>query len=208
MDVDFSPEGTVLWVTDYGSPRSIQAIDAMSGDVIFEYAWPPLLCLESVFSPTSKYFLATHRDGRVIMFDVATGEIKWSTVFADVGDAYFSYDETDIGDATNATLGVYQNLGETVFVNITGSVSSNWFEFRIINSNGSYNPVGEATTYRVLHDRWAFPRVNIRVIDAPIPTGEYSINFTIEFPDGSSDNCKIPIEVLDKFESVWWYQPK
>ena len=121
---------------------------------------------------------------------------------------YFSYDETDIGDATNATLGVYQNLGETVFVNITGSVSTNWFEFRIINSNGSYNPVGETTTYRVLHDRWAFPRVNIRVIDAPIPIGEYSINFTIDFPDGSSDNCMIPIEVLEKFESVWWYQTK
>ncbi len=121
---------------------------------------------------------------------------------------YFSYNETNIGDATNATIGIYQNLGETVFVDIIGSTSSSWFEFRMINLNGSYNPVGEPITYRVQHDKWAYPRINIRVIDAPIPIGEYSINFTIYFPDGSSDNCKIPIEVVEKFESVWWYQPK
>ena len=121
---------------------------------------------------------------------------------------YFSYNETDIGDATNATIGVYQNLGETVIIDITGTTLSPWFEFRLINLNGSYNPVGEPTTYRVQHDRWTYPRINIRVIDAPIPIGEYSIDFTIYFPDGSSDNCKIPIEVVEKFESVWWYQPK
>jgi len=121
---------------------------------------------------------------------------------------YFSFNETDVGDATNATIGIYHNLGETLEVTITCDHVAPWFEFRLININGSYNPVGESTTYTVQNERWAYPRVNLRVIDAPIPVGTYSIEFTIGFPDGSMDRCKIPIEVVENFECVWWYQPK
>ena len=121
---------------------------------------------------------------------------------------YFSFDETNIGDATNATIGIYHNLGETLEVTITGDYVAPWFEFRIINHNGSYNPVGESATYLVQNEKWAYPRVNIRVIDAPIPLGKYSIDFTIDFPGGSEDTCMIPIEVVENFECVWWYQPK
>lgn len=129
---------------------------------------------------------------------------------ADARDArplYFVSGNISIGDQVNATIGLYHRLGETLNVTISGASGDERFAFRLINVDGTYNDPGSPMRYPVRGELWTYPRVNVAVAGTPIPPGSYSINLTIDFADGYRDTCRVPIEVVERIESGFWWLP-
>jgi len=120
---------------------------------------------------------------------------------------YFVSANVTAGDQVNATISLYQRLGERMNVTISGASSDPRFAFRLVNVDGTYNPVGEPSVYPVNNDLWTYPRVNVLVADAPIPPGHYAVHITADFGGGRQANCTVPIEVVERMESRFWWLP-
>ena len=120
---------------------------------------------------------------------------------------YFVSGNINLWDQANATIGLYQRLGETLNVTISGASSDNRFAFRLINVDGTYNDLGSPAVYTVSKNLWTYPRVNVMVANTPVPPGSYGINLTIDFADGYRDTCRVPIEVVERMESGFWWLP-